>query len=585
MFNRTALLVLAAVVLIVGGLLVWPQLFDERGLVAQTANLSYAHDRVIVKMRGAAPPDAALLQRNSARAARQLFATHNARGLARTVMENAGIHRLYVVEVADRADPAALVRSLSGEPGVEYATLDYQVAAVALPNDPSFPTQQWDLHNTGQSGGTPDADIDAPEAWDIATGSANGPVVGVIDSGIDYNHPDLAANMWRNPGEVAGNGIDDDRNGYVDDVYGYDFANNDSNPMDDNSHGTHCAGTIAAVGNNGIGVAGVSWTGRVAALKFLDAGGIGYMSRATQALNYATMMGMRITSNSYGSASSHYAPMQDAITAANNAGNLFVAAAGNNSVNNDVTSFYPASYTQANVISVAATDRYDNLASYSNYGATGVDIGAPGTTIYSTTPNGAYGWKSGTSMAAPHVAGAAALLWVASPSLTHGQVKARLLANASPLPSLQGKVVSGGRLNLRAAIDNAAGGSSSAASSAPVASSVSSLAASVSSAASSVASSAPADTTPPVVTITKPFNGITLAAKGTTQVAASATDSGGVAEIKMYLDGALRTTCTLATSCSFSLNNNKTPAGSHTLSAVAKDRAGNTATASIVVVK
>ncbi len=267
------------------------------------------------------------------------------------------------------------IKKYRGDPRIEYIEPNYILRAdEVIPNDPSFPLL-WGLHNTGQSGGTPDADIDAPEAWSFQTGAQV--VIGVIDTGVDRTHPDLAANMWTNPGEIAGNGLDDDGNGYVDDVHGWDFVNGDNDPMDDHGHGTHCAGTIAGIGDNGIGVAGVCWHARVMALKFLDAGGYGTTSAAVLAVEYATANGARLTSNSWGGGSYSQA-LYDAIAAARDAGVLFIAAAGNDAVNNDLYPHYPSSYDLDNIIAVAATDRYDDLADFSCYGAASVDVGAPG---------------------------------------------------------------------------------------------------------------------------------------------------------------------------------------------------------------
>ena len=317
------------------------------------------------------------------------------------------------------------------------------------PNDPSY-SQLWGLNNTGQDGGTPDADIDAPEAWDIQKGDPN-LVIGVIDTGVDYDHPDLSANIWTNPGEIAGDRIDNDRNGYIDDVRGWDFADNDNNPMDVDGHGTHVAGTIAGKGNNGVGVTGVAWNAKIMPLKFLDDRGDGFTSNAILAINYATAKGVKLTNNSWGGGG-HSQALYDAINTAGQQGALFIAAAGNDGTNNDITPAYPASYDLANIISVASTTRTDGLSSFSNYGATTVDLGAPGSSIYSTLPNSSYGTKSGTSMASPHVTGAAALLWSQNPTWTAQQVKNKLMQTTDPISALSGKTVTGGRLNINNAL-------------------------------------------------------------------------------------------------------------------------------------
>jgi len=332
-----------------------------------------------------------------------------------------------------------------GDERVLYIEPNYIVYATDLfPNDPRF-NDLWGLHNTGQTGGTPDADIDAPEAWSVETGDTV--LVGVIDTGVDWTHPDLAAHIWTNPGEIAGNGVDDDGNGYIDDTRGWDFVNNDNNPMDDHSHGTHVSGTIAGIGNNGIGVVGVSWSARIMPLKFLDAGGSGSTADAIDAVDYATMMGARLTNNSWGGGGFSQA-LKDAIVAAGAAGYLFVAAAGNTGQNSDAFPHYPASYDLDNIISVANTTPADGLNGGSTYGLVTVDLGAPGTSILSTTPGNGYGVKSGTSMASPHVAGAVSLLWSAAPAMGHMKVKDVIMSSVDLLPSLAGKTVSGGRLNV-----------------------------------------------------------------------------------------------------------------------------------------
>jgi subtilisin family serine protease len=314
----------------------------------------------------------------------------------------------------------------------------------AVPSDPQY-SQLWGMDS-----------IDASDAWNISTGSSS-VVVAVIDTGVDYTHRDLAANIWTNPGEIAGNGIDDDGNGFVDDVHGYDFVNNDGNPMDDNSHGTHVAGTIAAVAENGTGVAGVNWSSSIMALKFLDADGSGYLSDAIRAINYATMMrtkygvNVRVTNNSWGG-DEYSAALDSAIRASGAADILFVAAAGNDATNNDSIPQYPANCAASNVISVAAVDQSDRLASFSCYGATTVDIAAPGVSIYSTIPGNRYAIYSGTSMATPFVSGVAALAWAVDPNATVAEVRSAILSGADHVAALSGKVASGGVLNAYATL-------------------------------------------------------------------------------------------------------------------------------------
>ena len=345
--------------------------------------------------------------------------------------------------------------------GVRYVEPDFVITTSATPNDPSY-SRLWGLNNSGQTGGVADADMDVAEAWDVTSGSRS-VVVGVIDTGIDYNHPDLASNIWRNPGEIAGDGIDNDRNGYVDDVRGWDFANNDADPFDDEGHGTHVAGTIGAVGNNGVGVVGVSWNVSLMALKFLGADGSGSTSGAVAAINYATRMrqsfGVNVvaTNNSWGGGGLSSA-LRDAIAAGGSAGVLCVAAAGNESANNDATPSYPANYAGDAVISVAATDSSNRLATFSNYGVTTVDVAAPGVGIYSTVPGNGYASYSGTSLATPHVTGTVALLAAANPQATAAQIRTAILSTAVPLPALAGKVATGGLVNAAAALAAVGGG-------------------------------------------------------------------------------------------------------------------------------
>jgi subtilisin family serine protease len=314
------------------------------------------------------------------------------------------------------------IRALERDGRVAYAEPNFVLSA-DVPNDPFMP-RLWGLDNLGQTvnwtAGSPDADVDAPEAWSVSTGSPN-VVVAVIDTGVDTSHPDLAANIWINQGEdCAGcraNGIDDDGNGYVDDWRGWDFVNADNNPADDLGHGTHVAGTIAAVGNNGLGVAGVTWSSKVMPLKFLSSAGTGTVADAISAILYADANGATILNNSWGGDEFSQA-LLDAIEQADASGALFVAAAGNSYTNTDVEPNYPSGYDAANVLSVGATDAFDRKAWFSNYGSRTVDLGAPGTNIYSTWPGGSYRFQDGTSMAAPHVSGAAALAKAVFPGAT-----------------------------------------------------------------------------------------------------------------------------------------------------------------------
>jgi subtilisin family serine protease/PKD repeat protein len=338
----------------------------------------------------------------------------------------------------------ARLRPLEGT--ISHAEPDFVVTHDRVPNDPGY-SALWGMNNTSPPTGS-EGDIDAPEAWDLAT-DASSVVVGIIDTGIDYAHPDLAANVWTNAGEIVGNGVDDDGNGYVDDVHGYDFYNGDGNPMDDHYHGTHVAGTIGAAGDNGVGVVGVAWRVKLMALKFLSSSGDGYTSDAVAAVNYATQNGAKFTSNSWGGGGYSSA----LFTAIQNSGSVFVAAAGNDGLDTDKFPSYPASYNLPNIISVAATDRDDRLASFSNHGATTVDIAAPGVSIYSTSPSSGYRYLSGTSMATPHVSGACALLFGRDASLTPAEVKTHLMNSASRVGSLAGKVVSGARLDARSLIE------------------------------------------------------------------------------------------------------------------------------------
>ncbi len=398
--------------------------------------------------------------------------------------------KLKVISFTPGTNLNAAFFDLIKDPEVEYVSPNFSFAIQATPNDIS--TRQWGINNTGQDilfndydgseltrNGTEDADIDAPEAWNIRHDASN-TIVAIIDTGVDYNHTDLADNIWNNPGEIAGNGIDDDGNGYIDDIHGYDFANNDPDPMDvtvnynyenphdwipgdfsTGGHGTHCAGIIAATGNNNTGITGVTWNTQLMVLKiFGDGEPFAYTSDIVSAILYAADNGAKVSNNSYGSTAPNSAwgnagnkPLYDAISAADDAGMLFVAAAGNNGADLNTEAFTtPAGFELPNIISIAASDENDELAHFSNYGTSLVDLAAPGVDIYSTYPGNTYVNMSGTSMATPMVTGAAALLFEENSELTPAEIKAILMNTSDKLESLTGSSASEGRLNLHNAL-------------------------------------------------------------------------------------------------------------------------------------
>lgn len=375
-------------------------------------------------------------------------------------------------------------------PFVEYAHPNYVITINAtFPNDAQF-AEQWALYNTGQASafisdfgsGTAGVDIGATRAWDVITSSSQ--PVAIIDTGIGYDHPDLVKNIWTNIAEAKGiPGVDDDGNGYVDDIRGWDFANNDNAPYDDNGHGSHVAGIVAAQGNNGVslpdfpsagidmGVCGVLWRGKLMALKILDDDGNGLISDAIAALQYAVSKGVRVSNNSwgyYGNSESGHLALYDAIRAAQAKNHVFIVAAGNGDNNGspgyniDVIQQYPSFFNLDNIISVAATDNNGNLASFSNYGVKSVDLAAPGVGIFNTfiSPDSLswdYAWISGTSMAAPHVAGVAAMLTELHPDWTYSQIRDRILTTVQRPEvggsnPLDGKTVTGGIVNAANAV-------------------------------------------------------------------------------------------------------------------------------------
>jgi len=403
-------------------------------LILSLATVAYAEDaayvpgEILVGVKEGVAPDA--IQAINAQ-------------LGAEIIHKYRIINAYQLRIPQGLNVPAAINFYGDQDGVEYAEPNYIVYADVIPNDPRF-NNLWGLHNTGQTGGTPDADIDAPEAWDITTGSEE-IVVASIDTGVDYSHEDLMENMWVNGPEATGiPGVDDDGNGFVDDVRGWDFVNNDNDPWDDNGHGTHTSGTIGAVGNNGIGVTGVCWRVKIMALKFLSASGSGSTANAIKCIEYATMMGARLSNNSWGGGGKSI-PLAIAIWK----GPLFIAAAGNNNQNTDVNPHYPSSYRLRNIISVAATDHNDQKASFSNYGKRSVDLGAPGVNTLSTLPNNSYGTGQGTSMAAPHVAGVVALVMAVNPSLSDIEVKRCILKSVDKINL---NVLTSGRLNAEKAV-------------------------------------------------------------------------------------------------------------------------------------
>ncbi|KKO50462.1 peptidase S8 [Arsukibacterium sp. MJ3] len=354
--------------------------------------------------------------------------------------------RIAKIKVPKGVNRDYLIKQLTLNPTIEIAEPNYLVKALvapfAIPGDPRF-GEMWGLNNTGQNGGTAGADISAIEAWNTTTGSRE-VIIGVIDSGMDYNHPDLIPNRWENDGSYPGH------------PYGYSTLNAANDPMDSDSHGTHVAGTIGAAGDNGIGIVGVSWNVTLLPCQFLGPTG-GSTAGAIECIDYYTDLktnygvNIKATNNSWGGGG-FSGTLRAAIQSAGDAGILFIAASGNDGADADVSPMYPAGYDLDVIVSVASTDRNDNLSVFSsgasNFGATTVDLGAPGSAILSTIPGNGYAAYSGTSMASPHVAGAAALLWSINPDITPLEMKAILMDSGDELLSLAGKTVSGKRLNL-----------------------------------------------------------------------------------------------------------------------------------------
>jgi subtilisin family serine protease len=341
-----------------------------------------------------------------------------------------------VLRLPTGVDPAAAARQLARVPGVAYAEADGIIRARAVfPSDARL-GEQWGAHQAN------DVDVDAPEAWGVTPGNP-GVVVAVVDTGMDVTHPELAGRVWTNPGEVPGNGRDDDRNGYVDDVGGWDFTLDTGAMRDLDGHGTHVSGIIAAQANNGTGVAGVAPGVRLMPLRFIGASGDGAISDAVDAIYYAVANGARVINASWGGGDYSQA-LADAIRYAGTRNVVFVTAAGNERANNDAVRNYPPAYRFGNTLSVAAVDASGRLASFSNFGARTVDVAAPGVDVLSTVPGGGYDTMDGTSMAAPFVSGVVALVASINPAATATQIVQWVTGTAKPLAGLAGRVASGG---------------------------------------------------------------------------------------------------------------------------------------------
>lgn len=413
-------------------------LFAGSEVAAQRAPARYVADELLVKFAKRVPA-------NEMRSI--------AGDLGTEFRESLGENGWVRLRIADGRSVEEAIGDFKLSEAVEVVQPNFYYRLAATPNDAQFGT----LYGMTK--------ISAPAAWDLTTGSSS-VVVANIDTGIRYTHEDLAANVWTNPGETNGNGIDDDGNGFVDDYYGYDFRYNDPDPLDEHGHGTHTAGTIGAVGNNGLGVAGVSWNVKIMSIKIYSAAANDSTSAMlVNAYNYVRLMklrgiNVRVTNNSYGDcpeACGYDQATRDALEALGNVGVLNVFAAGNNGRNIDTGApHYPGSYNLPTILTVASSTSTDSRSGFSNFGTTSVDLAAPGSSINSTTyvSNSSYGSMSGTSMAAPHVSGAAALLTSYNPNLSAASLKATLMNSVDSLAAWSTLVKSGGRLNVANALQN-----------------------------------------------------------------------------------------------------------------------------------
>lgn len=367
---------------------------------------------------------------------------------------------LAAIDDLDNVEAEAIAAEYRALPEVEYAEPSFEIRLQHTgggsrhlhPNDPRF-MEQWALENDGRNGGKEGADIDAMRAWSTTTGSDD-IVIAVLDSGVDYTHSDLLNNIWIRPASV--DEYEDHELGSIDDVHGYNALENAGDPMDDNGHGTHCAGIIGAEGGNNIGISGVNWKVKIMPLKFMNADGFGTTKEAIEAINYVidrkrAGVNVRVISASWGSSMRSRA-LEDVIRKAYENNILFVAASGNGSTNTDRAPQYPAGYNLGNVISVAALSRNDELASFSNYGIKSVHLAAPGAQILSTWLRNEYAERSGTSMATPMVAGVAGLVLSKRPNLSVDELRAVLLKSVEKVPALNGKISTGGRISAARAV-------------------------------------------------------------------------------------------------------------------------------------
>jgi subtilisin family serine protease len=367
------------------------------------------------------------------------------RSLKATVVE--GIRKDMVLIQKETNDSMEQeLERLRASPLVKLAEPNFIYHMVRTPNDTDY-GKLWGLNNIGEldsdgTRGLRGVDVDTEKAWDITTGSKD-VVVAIIDTGVDFKIPDLADNAWTNVAELNGKaGVDDDGNGYVDDIHGYNFSKGNGDPTDDNGHGSHVAGTIGAKGGDGRGIVGINWDVSIMAVKFLDAAGSGTLANAVKAIDYARKNGAKILSNSWGGGGFSQA-LKEAIELTRGADELFVAAAGNDGADNDTHQMYPANYQVDNIVSVAAVDNRGELGYFSNFGSKTVHLAAPGVNIYSTVPSG-FETLSGTSMATPHVTGVAALVLSTNPRMSYSELKTRLLNSARPLNTLKNRTISGG---------------------------------------------------------------------------------------------------------------------------------------------